>query len=34
MVPEAYRQKFRAYRKEDKETYVEFFRQKQTYFNR
>ena len=34
MVPEAYRQKFRAYRKEEKQNYEEFFRQKETYFDR
>lgn len=34
LVPEAYRQKFRAYRKGDEQTYVEFSRQKETYFDR
>ena len=34
MVPEAYRQKFRGCKKDDSQTYVEFFRQKETYFDR
>ena len=33
MISEAYRQKFRVYRKEEKQTYIEFFRQKETYFD-
>lgn len=34
LVPEAYRQKFRNYRKSDSETFVEFFRRKEHIFNR
>lgn len=31
MVPEAYRQKFRDYQKEEKQTYIEFFCQEETF---
>ena len=34
MVPEAYRQRFRDYRMGENQTYVEFFRQKETYLDR
>ncbi|KAJ8035354.1 hypothetical protein HOLleu_22553 [Holothuria leucospilota] len=34
LVPEAYRQKFRKYRKADTQTYVEFAYQKERHFNR
>ena len=34
LVPEAYRQKFRNYRKQDGQTYVEFAREKQNLFER
>ena len=34
MVPEAYRQRFRGYRMGENQTYVEFFRQKETYLDR
>ncbi|KAJ8038116.1 hypothetical protein HOLleu_19101 [Holothuria leucospilota] len=34
LVPEAYRQKFRKYRKEDTQTYVEFAYQKERHFDR
>ncbi|XP_033098555.1 CUB and sushi domain-containing protein 3-like [Anneissia japonica] len=34
LVPEAYRQKFREYKKLDKETYVEFSREKEILFDR
>ena len=34
MVPEAYRQKFRDYRMGENQTYVEFYRQKETYLER
>ena len=34
MVPEDYREKFRAYQKEEKQTYQEFFCQKEIYFDR
>lgn len=34
LVLEAYRQKFRNHRKSDAQTYVEFIRQKETYFDR
>lgn len=34
MVTEAYRQKFRAYQKEEKQTYIEFFCQEETYFDK
>ena len=34
LVPEAYRQKFRNYKKDDKQTYVEFANQTEVYFDR
>ena len=34
LVPEAYRQKFRGYKKFDNQTYVEFAREKETLFDR
>ena len=34
LVPEAYRQKFRHYRKQDNQTYVEFAHEKEVYFDR
>ena len=34
MVPEAYRQRFSGYRMSENQTYVEFFRQKETYLDR
>lgn len=34
LVPEAYRQKFRGARRQDKETYVEFARELSTFFAR
>lgn len=34
LVPEAYRQRFRSCQKEEDQTYVKFFRQKETHFNR
>ena len=34
IIPEAYRQRFRAYRKDDKQTYVEFAQQKEVFFDR
>ena len=34
LVPEAYRQKFRNYKKDDKQTYVEFVNQTEMYFDR
>ena len=34
MVPEAYRQRFRNCRKDERQTYVEFFRQMETHFDR
>ena len=34
LVPEAYSQRFRAYRKDDKQTYVEFAKQKEVFFDR
>ena len=34
LVPEAYRQKFRNYRKQESQTYVEFAHEKEVYFDR
>ena len=34
LVPEAYRQKFRNYKKQDNQTYVEFAHEKEVYFDR
>ena len=34
LVPEAYRQKFRAYKKYESQTYVEFAREKEDFFDK